>query len=256
MNACEPFKMVSILQPDFLMNKSALTIVCALVVTGAAFAQGTVDWGSIPFNVMTAQTNTTQFAFGVGSSGFGTSGLTASATTSGLSYYYELLYNSAFTGSQVSAPTYGQLFDGTWLDTGLTATNSRTPGRLSPVNPNLAATVPWAQGTTNNIILVGWSANLGTSWATVSNELATQNFTFLSSEAFFGESATGYISPNTGAPFGASLFATGATANGLPIFSLNTQLYWLPLTIITPEPSMLALIGLGGLSLLLLRRRK
>jgi hypothetical protein len=125
------------------------------------------------------------------------------------------------------------------------------------VNPTTAAVVPWASGVTNNIMMVGWSANLGTSWLIVSNELATWNTggqPFLSQSAFFGVSATGYINPGSSNP-GVSLFVTSPTPNGLPIYSLNTQLYLLPLTI-TPEPSTFALAGLGALSLLLFRRQR
>jgi hypothetical protein len=124
---------------------------------------------------MTAQTNSGQLYLGGGSTGFGTIGNTAPANT-GLKYYYELLYNTSFTGSQVPVPDSASLFGGTWLDTGLTATNSNAAGFLVPVNPTTTAVVPWASGTTNNIMLVGWSANLGTSWLIVSNELATGTF--------------------------------------------------------------------------------
>jgi hypothetical protein len=250
--------MVSIRQTDLVFMKIlSLTIVCALAVTGAAFAQGLVNWGSINFGAMTAQTNTSLSpVFGYTGTG-GIAGATGSATTSGLSYFFELLYNTSFTGSQTAPPNFDTLFGGTWFDTGLTATNSPTVGRLTPVNPNLAATVPWAPGTTNNIMLVGWSANLGTSWATVSNELVTGSYAiFAQSQIFFGESATGFLSPNTDS-FGAQVFGSTASPNGLPIYSLNTQLYLLPLTrLITPEPGTIALTGLGGLSLFLFRRRK
>jgi hypothetical protein len=234
------------------MKQLALTIICALAVTGAAFAQGTVNWGLINPGAMTAQTNSTQFSpvFGGGFSVGEAIGATAFAA-GGPTFYFELLYNTSFTGSQVAVPVFATLFGGTWLDTGLTATNSIIAGRLAPVNPTTHAVVPWANGTTNNIMLVGWSANLGTLWTTVSNELATDNFYFTSSEAFFGESATGYLNPFTSNP-GANVFGTTANVSGLPINSLNTQLFILPI----PEPSTIALAGLGGLSVLLLRRRK
>jgi hypothetical protein len=234
------------------MKRLVLTTVCALAVTGTAFADGTVNWAVILPSAMTAQTNATQFSplFGGGLSGGGTIGKIASAAD-GPTFYFELLYNTNFTGSQVAAPTFSQLFGGSWLDTGLTATNSNNiAGRLVPVNPTTDALVPWENGTTNNIMLVGWSANLGSLWTTVSNELATDSFYFTSSEAFFGESVTGYLNPATDNP-GAPVFGTNLGATGLPINSLNTQLYVLPI----PEPGTIALAGLGGLSLLLFRRR-
>jgi hypothetical protein len=225
--------------------------VSVLALANAVRAQGTVNWSSINFSGITAQTNSTQF-YNDGSSGGGAVGATA-PSTSGLVYYFELLYNTSFTGSQIASPNYFGLFNGTWLDTGLGATNSQTAGRLAPVNPNSAAVVPWANGITNNIMLVGWSAALGTSWPSVSNLLANWN-TFGSGSVFepsyFGVSTTGYLNPGNGNP-GVQVFGTSATTSGLPINSPDMQLFTMPITI-TPEPSTIALAGLSGLCLLLL----
>ena len=234
------------------MKKIALTIICGLAVTGAAFAQGTINWSTASTSI-TAQTNTEVYSplFGGGTTGGGTIGNTANGATSGLHYDYELLYSS-FNGT---ITTDTSVWDSNWYDAGLSATNSFTASRLAPINGSGAATVPWAGGTTNNIVLVGWSSNLGTSWAIVSAELAnwqTDQGNFSGQAVLFGESNFGYINPNVAPAAGAVVFNTAATANGLPIFSLNTQLYLLP----TPEPASLALVGLGGLSMLLFRRRK
>jgi hypothetical protein len=197
-------------------------------MAGTCLGQGTVNWATISTSAITAQTNTQQFSpvFGNGGTNLGTIGYTAPAS-SGLIYYYELLYNTNFTGSQAPVPDAAALR--TWLDTGLVATNGNIAGRLIPVYPNVAACVPWDILTTNNILLVGWSANLGTSWPVVSNKLANWDYyrSTITGEAFFGESATGYIRPGTP---GSSpvVFGTGPTPNGLPIKSINMQLYWLP----------------------------
>jgi hypothetical protein len=248
------------------MKKLALTIICGLAVTGAAFAQGYVNWATT-YTYITAQTNSTVYSplFGGGSTGGGAIGSTANGATSGLHYMYELLYQS-FTGS-IATDTH--VWDGTWHDTGLGATNSSTASRLNAITAGSAymqvlqpTQSGWAFGTTNSIILVGWSTTLGTSWADVSNKcvLAAANpnhfFTIAGDPqntilAFFGETPFGYINPSVGSP-GPNVFNTGATPNGLPIYSLNTQLYEVPI----PEPATFALIGLGGLSLLLFRRRK
>jgi hypothetical protein len=57
--------------------------------------------------------------------------------------------------------------------------------------------VPWAVGTTDNIVLVGWSDNLGATWGTVSNELATGSFVgvLAGANGFFGISVAGYMAP-------------------------------------------------------------
>jgi hypothetical protein len=235
------------------MKKLALTTVCAFAMTGAAFAQGLVNWGSISFGAMTAQTNSTQNSpfFGGAANVGGAIGAAGGSASVGTGFYYELLYTT-YSGSQATIPSLSSLVS--WSDAGLSATNQNTAGRLTPINPNSSATVPWAAGVTDSIVLVGWSANLGTSWATVANELTNKTFAAVlaGQNGFFGVSTTGYITGSTAPAPGATLFNNSATANGLPISGLNTQLYALPV----PEPATMALMGLGGLSLLLFRRSR
>lgn len=114
-------------------------------------------------------------------------------------------------------------------------------GRLAVVNGSTSATTPvgWNAGTTNYIIMVGWSANLGTTWtaakATINSPTA---LAAVSSQAFFGISSVGYINPNTvGSALGATLFGTTATSNGRPILSTNTTLYLVP-AILTFPPAI------------------
>ena len=75
---------------------------------------------------------------------------------------------------------------------------------------------------------------------------------------FFGISVTGYLNPAPAGNFGSAVFSASQNANGLPINNIASpmQLYHLPLTPITPEPSTIALAGLCGLTLFLFRRRK
>jgi hypothetical protein len=63
---------------------------------------------------------------------------------------------------------------------------------------------------------------------------------------------SGYLSPGSGNP-GVSVFSTSPQSYGLPINSVDMQLYLLP---VAPEPGTLALAGLGGLTLFLFRRRQ
>jgi hypothetical protein len=244
------------------MKKLALTTVCALAMAGAAFAQGTLNWSSVNPAGMTAQTNavTVSPLFGGGASGIlnATVGATSVAAAG---FYYELLYNTAFVSGTIAKPSTVSALTGSWVDSGLVANNATSSaGRLIVLNSSTGAGVAtWVGGigtlggTTNNVMLVGWSVNLGTSWSTVKNMLTNWETVRdgVTGQAFFGMSNTGYLVPNTAAP-GATVFATGATVNGLPILSLNTQLYVLPV----PEPSTFALAGLGALSLLLFRRRQ
>ena len=222
-----------------------------MAITGVALAQGTVNWGAFIPTFISAQTNSTSYSplMGGGSTGGGAIGGTGLAAES---FYYQLLYTT-YSGNQATIGTLADLL--TWSDAGLNAINSSAAaGRLVGNPLNTGATVPWATGTTSSIVLVGWSANLGTDWATVSTELNNGTYqTILNGEnGFLGVSATGYIAAGGSNP-GTTVFNSAATAQGLPIFSPNTQLYLLPAV---PEPATFALAGLGGLSLLLFRRRQ
>jgi len=236
------------------MKKLVLTSVIALAASGAAFAQGTVNWSSITFAAVTAQANP-----GVESpffTGTAPGGAAASTTGSPGSYYYELLFNTG--SSQLSAPTTLAGF-ASWSDSGLEAENSATAGRLqtltgtgaSASNPG-AANAAVSFTTASSILLVGWSADLGNTWAAAwaaLNSTSTLQTIDASGQAYFGITPTGYITPNGAtAPSGASLFGTSAGE----IKSLNTQLYAVNPV---PEPTTLALTGIGALSLLAFRRK-
>jgi hypothetical protein len=244
------------------MKKLVLTIGAALVVGGVAFAQGTIQW-TAPAGNFTGQTNTTTLSFIQGSTPTG--GGTIGNTTTTLGFYYELLYSTtAFNGSGIAQPnSTAALFGGTWQDAGLGMTNNGNVGRIVPIGgAQNAAVQPAAMGAglvgvgqTNYIMLVGWSANLGTSWSVVSNELATGSWMSVLGNAigFFGESATGYVVGNTGNPGVSPFISSGADVNGQPIIGAGTQLFEL---LAVPEPTTLAMMGLGSLSLLIFRRRK
>jgi len=246
------------------MKKLALTIVCAVTMTGATFAQGTVSWSGFGAFLIAQTNSSVSTIIPGGTQTGGTPGYGAINNA----YYYELLYNTSFTGSQAANPTYAQLFGGTWLDTGLQAINGpgqngRIVGNPANTGANLPAT--WNNGTTNNIILVGWSADLGTSWGGVSNILAAANSgnqallnAQLAGQAgFFGVSVAGYLNPfPSGSNPGATVFQSVANPNGLPINSGAANPMQMYSLTVVPEPATMALMGLGGLSLLLFRRSR
>jgi hypothetical protein len=237
------------------MKKLALTTVCALFVTGAAFAQGNVNWSGPSFSFFTAQTNSTTYStFSKQSGGLTTGGgvvgnVSGNTAVVGQGYYFELLYLAA--GTQQAAPTTVAGLQA-WSDTGLGATNNgNVSGRAAVINGNVGTTVnAFTPGTSVNVVMVGWSANLGTSWSTVEGELVSGNYA--AGADYFGVSSTGFIDPSTAATSpGATIFGGGAGQ----LSSTLTQLNLLNPSVI-PEPGTMALAGLGGLSLLAFRRKK
>jgi hypothetical protein len=237
------------------MKKIILTMT-AVAVAATAFAQGFVNFSPGTFSV-TTNTSVSPFVGGTGTGG--TSGVTA---TTANGFYYALLYVpqvspgvGSYTGS---LPTDTNAFDATglnWQFGGIISTNSSTAGRVlgQGTGVNVDGLVGWGNGETNYFMLVGWSANLGDNWTTVSNELANPALLqSISGPIYFGNTAIGFENPSAAAP-GISLFGSTANAGGQPIVIANGMpLYLIPV----PEPTTVALAGLGGLSMLLFRRRK
>jgi len=249
--------------------KKILTTLAVSGLTLGAFAQGFINWTGAGSSMIVQTNGTVYSSFEQAGSATltGTVGATlpnsaANNTAIGYQgYYYELLTSV----SAVAAPTtVGGL--AAWLDTGLYATNSfsASAGRVIQTGPSGASALTgvnhWPADTTQAVLLVGWSANLGSTWSTVLNEL--QNWSTLG--AAFGNNT-----PNA-AYFGVSSFGSGVasvasteTANQVigaaagEIFNNASSPVQLDeLGNVVPEPGTLALAALGGASLLLFRRRK
>lgn len=160
----------------------------------------------------------------------------APATLGG--FRYELFSASAGTAADVG-----------FVSSGLIATNTGTVGRF---NGGSNVGIPGrALGGTAAILVRGWSSNLGQTW----------------SEAFAASQvpgATGYIGSSPIAP---NFFLGGDPGTGLiptsPVFggasgivpvSGTVGFYLTQLAV--PEPSSMALAGIGAAALMIFRRRK
>jgi hypothetical protein len=152
-----------------------------------------------------------------------------------------------------STPITDGATDAGWTQVGLVATP--TVGLIAGGSGLSAGDILYSGGSqfqssiapgTYYVEIAGWSSGLGSSWATVSGELADS---FQGESGFyFGEAYSGSANFTTAvaAPGNNVIGADGIANGGLVLFSTTP----------VPEPATLALAGLGGLSMLFLRRRK
>jgi xanthosine utilization system XapX-like protein len=226
------------------MKKIVLTLALAGMM-GTAFGQGVVNFAN---NAATdVYTNATQTIWGTVLSG-NTSGLTATVANGG-SFFYALLMQPYSSGPTASTSLSSLAANG-WLATGLIGAPALGAGRIAGGAPATTLSAD-PVGSGNQFTVLGWSGNVapGTlaGLATVEANLAlgsTYNWTLSSGvNGFIGISAVG-----TGTGQGASspelLYGTGGIAG-------FENLYEVPV----PEPATFALVGLGGLAMLMFRRR-
>lgn len=239
------------------------------VLTGAfmAHSQGFVVLSDATAN--TVQTNGSSIGQGTGRT---------ANTANG--FFYELLdmTSASYTGltgtqqSGAAALLQNSTAVSLWTDAGVSGVNTGglTSGGVVGQGGNGGTTAAnwgaptgstYATGPTDYYVIVGWSSNEGTTWATVSAELTSGNWNVSGSGAggWFGE--TGVFFNESGNPAqslnavnvwgtsGATTLAGSGTPGGTGILQLMP-------VVPVPEPTTLALAGLGGISMLFLRRRK
>lgn len=244
------------------MKKLVLTTMAVVAGAMLSHAQGSI---SLQGAKGVVQTNGATLGLGSGN-----------LSTTALGYYFEVLDMSqstyaGLTGSQSNgvANLFANGADASlWTDTGVSGVNqtsSLTAGGVigegtatgtSAANWGAPTGNVYATGTIDYYVIVGWSSNEGTSWATVASELENNSWQILGAGAWFGETAVGYNysggGPNTlnAVNVWGTSSASGLAGSGLG--GTNPELVLTPV----PEPTTLALAGLGGISMLFLRRRK
>jgi hypothetical protein len=243
--------------------KKILTLAATLGLSASVvWGQGTVIFNNTSATYAVS-TNTATSIFAGGNQQGGTSGKTGTAANG---FYYTLLVQS-YTGSLSASATnitgYGwsqATINGT--STGIGGTNQTIPTFAGGINGNGGsggvAVSGWALPTGSTYdtagrdyyLIVGWSANLGSTWGAVQSQLASG----WTSTGFFGVSALGNAyagganSLNAVNLFGVTAGAPGGLTSGFTLFSVAPS--------VVPEPGTMALAALGGASLLLFRRRK
>jgi hypothetical protein len=218
--------------------KKLLTILgVAMTAALAANGQGFIIVQSTAANITT---NTSSlYAQGQGSP---VSGKTATAANG---FYYSLLF-SATTPTGNTDPLNGSWSLATLNGGGtLVMNNYVLAGAISGSGTSGGVAVNMAAGTTYSVELVGWSSNLGTTFAHVLGEYNTGVWD--NNAGFFGFTGLGSMTPFATAGAGDPSIFPGTFANGaLTLYNVAP----------IPEPATMALVGLGGLGLLALRRKK
>jgi hypothetical protein len=226
------------------MKKLIVTIgILTTVAVASSYAQGTVVFGNA---------TTTKISTNSGPSGVTGVGLVAPNSTQ--AFYYALFYST--TQTTVAGSTAGVIglnggtyaFNATgWSDGNANGYSTNAgAGRLQNSNPNTDGSYSVtgvAGGASADFVIIGWSANIGSTVTALQQYLAapTQN-------GWVGESAVG--GPLTTGILGSTpaIGLFGASSPNIPGFVLGE--------VVVPEPGTLALCALGGASMLLFRRKK
>ena len=196
--------------------KKLAGILCLSAVATGAFAQGTVTFNNNAQTLVSATINNQ----------------TAAISGAAGSYYFGLLTSSSGAAGSFT-------FSGLYATNVVTASGGRFIGGTVGV-PG------WAPGTSMSYQIAGWDASLG-------HDFQSSWLTSPPSSGLFGLSA---VASGTSGGLNAS---TGQTFPTLPLFGgtgITAGFNLTGNTTVVPEPSSMALAGLGAAALLIFRRRK
>lgn len=218
------------------MKKTLLALAVTLAVVATSSAQGIVLFS----NSGGSRVSTNAVVGGSAVSG---------GYAAGTFYYALFASQTQTTVGGSTAPVVGQgtyAFNSAGWTFQAYATNS-TAGRLASSQLDSAGNtaLTFAGGSSAYFTIVAWSANIGSTWDAVQSYLANPTFA-----AFVGESAvSGALTPGIEGSTGATpLFGAAPNIPGFTAGLVNAAA--------TPEPTTMALAGLGIASLLALRRKK
>jgi hypothetical protein len=215
--------------------KKLLITTAATLATVAVFAQGTVYFSNNAFERISS-----------GVSGSAASTWTAVPATAGL-FNFGLFYGTG--AAQPAALTFLGSVSGV---------NSASSAGIIVNTSGSSITALGIPGTTPGqttvwVQVAGWSSSFGTDWAAAQAAAATTAGDYFGSSKVLNAAATaGGLGPTTGP--GAIIWQTASgtdptrIAGGFALFSFGGA--------VTPEPSTMALAGLGMAAMLIFRRRK
>jgi hypothetical protein len=220
--------------------KKLLTIAALVGATSLSFGQGYVA-----FNNTSGTRFSTNGLNPTAGTGFGTAALAGR-------YYFEL-FVAPTTQNTISSLTDPTLNGWTAVALG---TNSTTVGNAGRLNGNTFDTAQGAPiagfaggSSTGDFAVVGWSANIGSTWAEAqawwANGAATGS---QANPGWFGINtavADNIPLANAGGPYPPIFGTTGGLITG-----------WGMSYYAVPEPSTFALAGIGAAAMLIFRRRK